>query len=83
MEYAGPDEVANDSKCRVALARAGYGAVTVTWAQVRDARELDEIVHVRAKQLRRRRGIPCSDWLSRRYALKYRVVPSRLSGVSW
>lgn len=72
-------DIARDSKRRAALARAGYAVVTVTWAQVRDARELDEVARVLAKHLGKRLRIARVDWLSRRYELRRAIVPQRRS----
>ena len=71
------EDVARDSKRRAALARAGYTVVTVTWAQVRDARELDEVARVLARHLGRRLRISRSDWLSRRFELRSEIMPRK------
>ena len=68
-------DIARDSKRRAALDRAGYAVVTVTWAQVRDTRELDEVARVLAKHLGKRLRISRSDWMARRFELRRLIMP--------
>lgn len=80
--HGGAKDVARDSKRRAALARVGYAVVTVTWSQVRDARELDEVARVLAKHLGRRLRIARTDWMARRYELRNELMPRKRSGLS-
>ncbi|WP_172623477.1 PDDEXK family nuclease [Arabiibacter massiliensis] len=75
--HGGETDIARDSKRRAALARAGYTVVTVTWAQVRDARELDEVARVLAKRLGKRLRISRADWMSRRFELRNAIMPQK------
>lgn len=75
--HGGEADIARDSKRRAALARAGYAVVTVTRAQVNDARELDEVARVLARHLGKRLRITRADWLSRRYELRSAILPQR------
>lgn len=68
-------DIARDSKRRAALARAGYAVVTVTWAQVNDARELDGVARVLTRHLGKRLRITRSDWMTRRFELRNELLP--------
>lgn len=75
--HAGPEHIARDSKRRTALELAGVMVVTVTRAQIYDARALNETAHVLANRMEKRLRIQCSNWLSKRFELRARLLQPR------
>ena len=70
MFHTGSKRIAHDSKRRNALLSAGIAVVTVTTAQIKDAREIDEIAVVLSQALGRRARTSMKGLMTRRHELR-------------
>jgi len=72
--HTGPIHIADDSKRRNAIEELGIHIVTVTWAQTRDAQELDKVAHIIARRLGKPLRNQDYDIWARRYDLRKRLL---------
>ena len=79
MFHTGSKRIAHDSKRRNALLSAGIAVVTVTTAQIKDAREIDEIAVVLSQALGRRARTSMKGLMTRRHELRRLFVLARVA----
>lgn len=80
--HSGSEQIARDSKRRAALLAAGYTVVTVTKAQVLDARELEKVANLLIRKMGGKVRRQPYNALSRRYELRKALFASFLAASS-